>query len=281
MTQTRQKRQPKGTSSTPEQSELDLIAYRMHRPAGLRIVRAPVSRAWIDATNQQFAKRCLPLLIANQAGWFVLNSHTFTARWNGGDDQDAVTLTFLSGEPPYPALSHVGSGIIPWHLPYLFRTPPGWQLLARGPANWPKDGVTALEGLVETDWAVATFTMNWQMTRPGLTVTFEAGEPICMVVPTRTADLEAFQPAIRNLGDDPDLRQQHEAWSVSRGQFLADLKIPESESVRQGWQRHYFKGTAPDGLKAQEHRTQLRLREFDDPDAICVAVEPSSNGSPR
>ena len=44
-----------------------------------------------------------------------------------------------------PGESHLaeslfGHGILTWTLPYLFRTPPGYNLLARGPANWPKDG---------------------------------------------------------------------------------------------------------------------------------------------
>ena len=49
--------------------------------------------------------------------------------------------------------SHFGDGILTWHLPILFRTPPGYNLLVRGPANYPKDAVSPLEGIVETDWA--------------------------------------------------------------------------------------------------------------------------------
>jgi Family of unknown function (DUF6065) len=43
----------------------------------------------------------------------------------------------------------------------VFRTPPGCNLYVRGPANSPKDGIAALEGIIETDWSEATFTMNW------------------------------------------------------------------------------------------------------------------------
>ena len=45
-----------------------------------------------------------------------------------------------------PMSSHFGYGILTWTLPYLFRTPPDWNLLARGPSNLPKDGIQALEG---------------------------------------------------------------------------------------------------------------------------------------
>jgi hypothetical protein len=89
----------------------------------------------MDATGQRFAYRCLPLLMANQAGWLLLNSHGLRATWDGGDGTQALRLEYVSGEPPYPATSHFGHGILTWHVPYLFRTPPGYNLLARGPAN--------------------------------------------------------------------------------------------------------------------------------------------------
>ena len=99
-----------------------------------------------------------------------------------------------------------GYGVLTWTIPYLFRTDPGWNLLARGPANLPQDGVSALEGLVETDWATATFTMNWKMTRPGLPVRFEAGEPFCQIVPQRRHELEAFRPQKASLTDEQRAR---------------------------------------------------------------------------
>ncbi len=67
----------------------------------------------------------------------------------------------------YPATSMFGHGILTFHIPFLVRTHPGYNLLVRGPANMPRDGVSPLEGIVETDWAVATFTMSWQLTLSG------------------------------------------------------------------------------------------------------------------
>ena len=42
--------------------------------------------------------------------------------------------------------SHFGNGILTWHLPMLFRTPPGYNLSVRGPANYPKDAVCPFRG---------------------------------------------------------------------------------------------------------------------------------------
>lgn len=246
-----------------------LIAYRVGA-GSLQLVPAPRDRAWMDATRNRFAQRCLPMLLANQAGWWILNSHALTVVWEGGDDQAALHLDFHDGAPPYPAVSHFGHGILTWHVPYLFRTPPGWNLLARGPANRPKDGIFALEGLVETDWAVATFTMNWQLTRPGVPIEFAVGEPICQVVPQRRGALEAFWPEVREVASDPRTAAGFQAWTASRSAFNADLYEEGSDAAKRGWQRDYFHGAAPDGTAAPEHQTKLRLREFGDPNGVCL-----------
>src|SRR5688500_15120053 len=127
---------------------LGLTAYRVQPGSTMPLVPAPLERAWLDATADRFGYRCLPVLIANQAGWFILNNHALDVVWNGGDAIEDLTVTYHEGDPPYPALSHFGHGILTWHIPYLFETPPGVQLLARGPANSPKDGISPLEGMV-------------------------------------------------------------------------------------------------------------------------------------
>lgn len=240
-------------------SALPLIAYRTSGGVGPVLAPAPAARAWMDQTDRRFARRCLPLTMANQAGWFLLGTHTFVARWDGGDSVDALRLTFASGDEPYPVSSHFGYGIITFHIPYLFRTPPGWNLQVRGPANWPKAGVAPLEGLVETDWAVASFTMNWKMTATHQAVRFTAGEPICMLTPQRRGDIERFVPEIRDLSEDPELEAAATAWRQSRTTFNRDLQEPGTDAHRIGWQRHYFQGSAPDGTTAPEHQTKLTL----------------------
>jgi hypothetical protein len=229
----------------------------------------------MEATREQFAYRCLPLLIANQAGWLILNSYPVRVTWTGEEEVASLridTPAAADGVCPYEpapgmaaAISHFGHGILTWQLPYLFRTPPGYNLLVRGPANWPKDGASPLEGVVEADWSLATFTMNWQLTRPGLAVTFEAGEPICMIVPQRRGELETFRPEIRDPGAGSEIDLGYRTWAQSRAQFLVELQEPGSEAVRAAWQRHYFHGTSPGGAAAPEHQVKLKLREFTEP----------------
>jgi hypothetical protein len=240
-----------------------LIAYRVSWHP-MRLVVAPADRDWMDATPDRFANRCLPLRIAAQSGWFILNSHALRATWNGGKGKSDIEIEALDGEEALLASSHFGSGILSWNVPFLFRTPPGYNLHVRGPANWPKDGAYPLEGIVETDWLESTFTMNWKLTRADLPVIFEAGEPICMIVPQKRGELEAFAPEIRDIGEEPGLASAYERWSESRKRFNRELEVPGSEAQKRGWQKDYVRGMTLAGVRAKEHQTKLRLKEFAD-----------------
>jgi hypothetical protein len=216
----------------------------------------------MNETPNRFAYRCLPIVIANQAGWLVLNRFPIQAIWDGSNSLQSVTIKALGDRLPAVS-SHFGSGILTWNLPFLFRTSPGYNLLVRGPANWPKDGVSPLEGLVETDWSPATFTMNWQITRPNHPVVFEPDEPICMLVPQRRGELEAVHPTIQDLAGSPELASSFRDWSASRSRFLRDLSRPGSKAQKQGWQRDYILGKLPDGRQAVIHQTKLSLKPFE------------------
>jgi hypothetical protein len=251
------------SSLTPAAADrLELTAYRLH-DSSVRLVCAPTEREWMDATDQRYAYRCLPLLIANQAGWFVLNDQPFECIWDGTRHLSGVRIRRLDKQGPRLSVtSHFGSGIVTWHIPYLFRTSPGFNLLVRGPSNWPKDGIQALEGVVESDWASATFTMNWRLTRSKRWVRFDAGEPVCMIVPQRRGELEAFETEVRDLASNRELNEAYNRWSESRSQFLARLHVHGAE-VAGKWQKHYFQGHSPGaGRRTSEHQTVLKLRPF-------------------
>ena len=170
----------------------------------MRLAAAPQHRDWLNRTRSGFANRCLPMRIANQAGWVVLNDRPLRARWSGGADPSAV-LVEPTGAPPHAATSHFGEGILTFLIPFLFRTAPGTSLLFRGPANMPKDAIAALEAVVETDWSVAAVSMNWKFTRADVWVEFARDEPICMVVPQDLGSLGEPGP------ENPEYRQRARA----------------------------------------------------------------------
>ncbi len=233
-------------------SPMKLIAYRVTEGMGITLRPAERNRQWMDDSNQRFAYRCLPMVIANQHGWDLLCSHHIRATWDGSPLQDGLQIDHVSGKGAPPALSHFGHGILTFSTPFLFRTPSGWNLMLRGPANRPKDGIAALDGIIESDWIQSTFTLNWMFTRPG-TVEFAKDEPLGTVFPVQRNAIESFEPEIRDVTTDPKLKADFERWSQSRSTFLDDLKTPESQAVEEGWQRDYTK---------MAQQTKLKVRPF-------------------
>ncbi len=120
------------------------------------------------------------------------------------------------------AVSHFGHGILTWRLPFLFRTPVDTDLLMRGPANSPKDGIAPLEGMIETDWSPATATMNWQITRPDHVVRFVADEPIAMIVPS-PGDTSSSTPPGWNSCMTILAEESYSAWRLDREQSSRSL----------------------------------------------------------
>jgi Family of unknown function (DUF6065) len=241
---------------------MKLIAYVLdgHR---VDIRPAPAERDWMSRTDQRFAYRCLPLSIANAHGWELVCSQSFTAIWDGGNGLGSVKIVF--DEPGSPAvLSHFGHGILTFHISCIFRTEPGYDLLVQGPVNQPKDAIAPLTGIIETDWAPYSFTMNWLFTQTEIEVRFEKGEAFCSLFPLKRGEIEAFEPEIRPLSSEPELSRDFLAWRESRTQFNAKLLEPGSVAQQQKWQKLYHQGLKPDGTAASSdaHRTRVRLRPF-------------------
>ena len=239
------------------QEDLHLVAYRV-KEYSLKVEVASANRGWMDRTSSGFANRCLPLRIANQAGWFILNPEEIEVVWDGREGVNSLTFTRGTMDERFFS-SHFGHGILTWKIPYLFRTPQGYNLYVRGPANWCKDGAAPLDGIVETDWAVSTFTMNWKITRPGVPIRFEKGEPICMIFPSPRGEVERFAPEVRNISDDPELEGRFKEWKQSREEFNQRMRV--SGSTRD-WQKHYYLGKTLKDELFPAHQVKLRVRKF-------------------
>ena len=243
---------------------MDLTCF-LH-PGWQPLIRpAPVKRDWMDATPESFAYRCLPLNIANAHGWELLNPCGFDACWNGEGDTGAITIQ------PHPAsgvenaaTSLFGQGVLTFHVPGIFRTPPGWNLWIGGSPNQPKDGISPLTGVVETDWSPFTFTMNWRFTRPSHWVRFDAGEPICFFFPVQRALLDEVRPALAPIDAEPGLPERFREWSNRRDAFVLRMANEPPPAPADKWQKHYYRGVdMSEEPQVADHRTRLRLRPFD------------------
>lgn len=227
------------------------------------IVPGRPQRAWMDRFAERHPYRCLPLSMANTTGWEILCPMAFTAEWNGGINQADITLTSDRPHPDFHNFvkSHFSHGVMTFHPGYLFRTPPGWSMMCQGPPNHIKDGIQPLAGLVETDWLPFPFTMNWHFTRPGR-VRFEKGEPFCFITLMEDRQLSAFQPVIRGMDRNPELRDQYDTWEKHRSEFNKRIFRADPEATKEAWQRYYFKGEFPEetGTAPDTHVNKRRLK---------------------
>jgi hypothetical protein len=238
------------------------IAYEIYPQTDMPLTPAPINRPWMDQTQQRYAYRCLPLTLANQVGWVIGNPTGFTVYWNGGPRPEDVILTFDNDRPEKRISGLFGHGVVTFNMPYLFRTPENINLWVKGPTNSPKDGIHALEGIVETDWTAASFTMNWKLTRASHVVRFEAGEPICMVVPVPRGLIDSLQPEKQSLDSDPATAEAYRRWSADRDEFHRLIKSGDLPAIERGWQKDYFHGRDPGRERVDTHQTKLTVRPF-------------------
>jgi Family of unknown function (DUF6065)/Cupin-like domain len=245
------------------EGQVQLICY-LH-PGWEPLIRpAEATRDWMSDTPESFAYRCLPLNIANAHGWEVLNPCAFDARWTGGTGTSDVDIQLAPDVSQEMApVSIFGQGVLTFHIAGLFRTPPGWNLWIGGSPNRPKEGIYPLTGIVETDWAPYTFTMNWRFTRRNRWVHFDAHEPICFLFPIQRAYLEEITPTFVPMEADPEVLGQFTAWSKSRDEFHTRMAREAPQAGSDKWQKHYYRGVDVEGQPhIDDHRTKLRLAPF-------------------
>jgi len=239
---------------------VQLTAHPVSPTEGWTLEPAKLQRDWMDKSVRRAAYRCLPMAIANQAGWVVGCPATFKARWTAAKSDAPVEIIFSDKKDQRGVASMFGSGIVSFVLPWLFRTSQGVGLWVRGPANSPKSDCFALEGLVETDWSPYPFTMNWMISRPKIDVWFRKGEPICMLTPFPIGLLEEVEPRQELIDFQPELHQNFNQ-AVARRRDSIETKAALDEGQ---WELTYMQGRRPDGVAAPEHRTNLKLAPFED-----------------
>lgn len=238
-------------ASAPEHTSprMWLKAYSLGSTDGWSIEPAPIKRQWMDATYEKNAYRCLPLVAANQAGWVVRCPANLTATWSGEIDNYGVEIVYApdSAHLANVALSHFGSGILTFVLPWLFRTPPGIGLWVRGLTNDVRGDIVPLDGLVETDWSPYTFTVSWKIVRSGVPIHFRKGDPICMLQPFQLGLLEQFDCSVEPFTSAPA--------EIQKGFYdFVDRRAANHAVAPQGGyepQRDYFLGRYPDGSPAR------------------------------
>lgn len=219
-------------------------------------------RDWMNDTPNKYAYRCLPLTIANQIGWWVYNPVGFNAIWTGHPNPGGVQFIFDS-DPKLWCIwinDQFGHGIVTWNTPFLIRTKPvGSRLLITGPTNQFKDAIQPLTAVIESDWMSMSFTMNWKITRPGMTIRFDVGEPLFQIIPLMGnvgRDLENATVTYQKLSTNPQIEREFTEWREGRTKFHQQKAAGEVSP--DGWQKDYFRGHTPaEGGVVAGHMTKV------------------------
>jgi glycosyltransferase involved in cell wall biosynthesis len=159
---------------------------------------------------------------ANQQGWVLLCPLAFEATWNGGPNPEDIVIHFEQEAPPEAAfvVSDLGAGRLSFHPGYQVKTDDGYGLWVRGPINAPKEGIAALEQILDTSLLPCTVTIHWQFTCPQQTIRFEAGEPSAVLLPYAPreqddttlevirpqGDVAAYEQAVQQMLTEPALQ---------------------------------------------------------------------------
>lgn len=213
---------------------------------GIDLIPAHQQRQWMNQTlmphapenkdhaEKGFANRCLPLLMANQMGWDVINMIPFVATSMPPPDGRMI-FHWLEGRQPVRGgpRNNFGENLLTWPSPWTFNTPPGWDLLITPPPNvrMPQ-GVDVLSALVETDHSPATFTFNWHI-EAGRSVWVERDQPICRLIPYPTGELEKFKLEMLE-GRTPE----YEQWLNDR---MASTIRSHEDPENAPWEKAYWK----------------------------------------
>ncbi len=256
--------------------ELTAYPVRPNSADGWVIEPGGARRDWMGQTQSEAAYRCLPILIANQTGWIIRCPISFKVVWNGKRPAlDSMQFEFGEGaeQAKGQILSNFGFGIVTFKMPWVFRTSEGFDLMVRGPTNYYKENVVPLDGLVESDWAPYSFTMNWKIIKPKTAIWFKKGEPICMLIPFAVATLEKFTARYDSFDNNPELLEEFLQWQSQRmDQTSQAIKAGDDSKL---FRLDYVKGKHPDGTAARVHRTSLKLAEFTDASIPDPAADPA------
>jgi len=241
---------------------MKLIAYKTYDYNCQQIVPAARTRDWMDKTPQAFAYHCLPLVMANSLGWFVINNVPCEMEWDGTERPSGLkvwaTEELTAQEQHFLPSSHFGSGVVTFHAEFMFWTERRISLITKGPANYPKHGIISLEGVIETDWLPYPFTMNWKLTAKNTRVRFERGEPIAQIIPYPADMISSIEPEILSLQTNPELYLKYEDYRKKRVVFNQKFEVEGTKR-----QKYYVRGEDSTGDKyPTQHQTDWKTKPF-------------------
>lgn len=229
-------------------------------------------RDWMDNSPQRFVYRCLPLAVANQHGWAIYPTSPVIAKIVDptSDMKHRKEKIKILQDKNNIANSHFGEDTITFRMPFLVRTPPGYNLWIGGAPNTFKRGAVALTGIYETDWAPMSFTMNWRFTEYNYNVMWKPTDPVAFIFPIKRQDIKDFT-LVHKSHNNPSVQDRLEEfkyWTRERKSYIdahaEGKRNPTNNPNERAWQGHYIRGEIPrTGAKCpiSDHTVKFKLQE--------------------
>lgn len=237
---------------TFDESKLSIIAHDVGATEwGLEIETAPSQREWMSNTKGH-AYKCLPLVAANNLGWVLRCPSSFSAYWTGKNGKKSVHIIPHTKEKVKYASTHFGYGTLTFHPGYIFTTTKNHGLYVKGPTNLPdyetKNGITPLDGLVETDWLQFSFTMNWKFTEPRRLVTFHQDDIFCQFFPYPRSYVSQFETNTKLIEESEGFNKSVQHYTEHR-KLVNEIIDKTGKPAPKDLQLHYLRGENLDGTK--------------------------------
>jgi hypothetical protein len=230
----------------------EITLFNIYGESHFNVQPLPMKRSWMNEVVGTNAYQCVPMNIANQSGWVVLNPAEFCATWDGGPTNEHLQVHYHEDPKINFAQSHLHNGTLTIVPDFIIRTPEGISTLVSGVPNYPIPRLTPLQAVIETDWLTFTFTYNFKFNIPG-EVIFRKGDPLFTFMPIKRGEIDQYSVTMKPISLDKDLHDEYLEYEKARN---------ESQGTDKGFQRFYSRGkSATKNYEIKNHQNQLKLND--------------------
>jgi hypothetical protein len=84
----------------------------LYNESNFKIEPLSMKRSWMSNVSESNPYQCVPLNVANQHGWVVVNPTEFSATWDGRENSDSMQIKYKDHPKTNYVLSHFNNGTI-------------------------------------------------------------------------------------------------------------------------------------------------------------------------
>jgi hypothetical protein len=225
------------------------------------VSKPPKKRKWFDTNFYN----CRPLVIGNQQGFVITADYGFKVIWNGGNHRQDLEVIYEYPEETYKTdhdkahampkvFSHFGFGTISIATPFLFRTPPGVNLMTINPPNYLMKNATVLTGSVETDNLSMPFTFNIRIHEPYVVTDFPKGTPLSGFIPVPRYFCDDFEIKDASTIFDKDVYDEEKQTLLDSVKKREDTQKKRLHGGEARLEKDYFYGKDVYGNSFPDHQ---------------------------